>query len=112
MFPLGCSPYPHPVSSPSAKATTWSTYADHAREGIWHDVRCLHCRRQTLVACRTMVERGFGGLDVIETKHRLKCDACEKRGVSISLHGYWIGPAELQPPDWADTVEARMPKEV
>ena len=98
------------MAEPSPKATSWATYADCARAGIWHDVRCLSCRRQTHVACKTMVERGFGGLDVIETKHRLRCDACGKRGVSISLHGYWIGPPGLCPPDWADTVEERMPK--
>ncbi len=95
---------------PPRRAVSWATYADCAAEGIWHEVRCQGCLRRKQVSAKSMVERGLGHLDVIETKHRLKCEACGHRGAVVSVHGYWIGPAVLCPPDWAETVEARIPK--
>lgn len=92
------------------QSIAWRTYADCAAQGIWHAVTCLGCRRTINVSCRSMVERGLGHLDVVETKHRLRCGTCGHRGAMISIHGQWVGAAAYQPADWAETVEERMPK--
>lgn len=83
------------------------SFAEAAERGIYLMCVCSRCRRQSRVAARTICERGFGNVQLVGSQERFRCEGCGRRGVSFTIHGYWVGVAG-QPEDWAETVGERM----
>jgi hypothetical protein len=85
------------------------TFAADAQDGVYYDIMCLKCRRQTSRSARQFCAMGHGQTQVVGIRKRLRCDICGNLGATITLRGYWTGPHWSKPADWAETVESRVP---
>ena len=84
------------------------TFASDAASGIYYLGRCRSCRRQSPVSALSIVRAGQGDRKVVGSQARWRCKACGNRGVDLTVTGYWTGPWDGRPADWAETVEDRM----
>lgn len=85
------------------------SFAEAAARGIYLDLQC-RCGRSGPVSARSLCERGWGGYQLVGSQERFRCTSCGRKGLSFSIHGYWVGNGDT-PAGWTESVEERMARE-